>query len=47
MNILLAALSIFFGVTDRHHIVEHIPSEIHDISMNGLITHDEIIFIDL
>jgi 5-formyltetrahydrofolate cyclo-ligase len=39
--------SIFFGVTDRHHIVEHIPSEIHDISMNGLITHDEIIFIDL
>ena len=39
--------SIFFGVTDRHHIVEHIPSEFHDISMNGLITHDEIIFIDL
>jgi 5-formyltetrahydrofolate cyclo-ligase len=39
--------SIFFGVTDRHHIVEHIPSEIHDISMNGLITHDEIIFINL
>ena len=39
--------SIFFGITDRHHIVEHIPSEFHDISMNGLITHDEIIFIDL
>ena len=39
--------SIFFGVTDRNHIVEHIPSEFHDISMNGLITHDEIIFIDL
>jgi 5-formyltetrahydrofolate cyclo-ligase len=39
--------SIFFGVTDRHHIVEHIPSEFHDISMNGLITYDEIIFIDL
>jgi 5-formyltetrahydrofolate cyclo-ligase len=39
--------SIFFGVTDRHHIVEHIPSEFLDISMNGLITHDEIIFIDL
>ena len=39
--------SIFLGVTDRHHIVEHIPSEFHDISMNGLITHDEIIFIDL
>ena len=39
--------SIFFGVTDRHHIVEHIPSEFHDISMNGLITHHEIIFIDL
>jgi 5-formyltetrahydrofolate cyclo-ligase len=39
--------SIFFGVTDRHHIVEYIPSEFLDISMNGLITHDEIIFIDL
>tara|TARA_S200000501_G_scaffold51095_1_gene40970 strand:- start:66 stop:578 length:513 start_codon:yes stop_codon:yes gene_type:complete len=39
--------SIIFGVTDRNHIVEHIPSEFHDISMNGLITHDEIIFIDL
>ena len=39
--------SIFFGVTDIHHIVEHIPTEFHDISMNGLITHDEIIFIDL
>ena len=39
--------SIFFGITDRHHIVEHIPSEFHDISMNGLITHDEIIEINL
>ena len=39
--------SKFFGVTDTHHIVEHIPSESHDIAMHGLITHDEIIEINL
>ena len=39
--------SIYFGITDRHHLVEHIPYESHDISMHGLITHDEIIEINL
>ena len=39
--------SIYFGITDRHHLVEHIPYEPHDISMHGLITHDEIIEINL
>ena len=39
--------SKYFGVTDTHHIVQHIPSESHDIPMHGLITHDEIIEIDL
>ena len=39
--------SIFLGVTDRNHLVECIPHEIHDISMDGLITHDEFIEIDI
>jgi len=39
--------SIFLGVTDRNHLVECIPHEIHDISMDGLITHDEFIEINI
>ena len=39
--------SIFIGVTDRNHLVEYIPHELHDISMDGLITHDEFIEINI
>ena len=39
--------SIFIGVTDRNHLVEYIPYELHDISMDGLITHDEFIEINI
>ena len=39
--------SIFIGVTDRNHLVENIPHELHDISMDGLITHDEFIEINI
>ena len=39
--------SIFLGVTDRNHLVEYIPHELHDISMDGLITHDEFIEINI
>ena len=39
--------STLFGVTDVNHIVDFIPYEKHDISMDALITHDEIIEINL
>ena len=39
--------SIFLGVTDRNHLIEYIPHEIHDINMHGLITHDEFIEINI
>ena len=39
--------SIFIGVTDRNHLVDYIPNEIHDIKMDGLITHDEFIEINI
>lgn len=39
--------STIFGVTDVNHIVDFIPYEKHDISMDALITHDEIIEINL
>ena len=43
----LKEISIFLGVTDRNHLVEYIPHELHDISMDGLITHDEFIEINI
>ena len=39
--------SFFIGVTDSQHIVDQIPFESHDISMNALITHDEFIEIKI
>lgn len=39
--------SIFLGITDNNHLVDYIPHEIHDINMDGLITHDEIIEINI
>jgi 5-formyltetrahydrofolate cyclo-ligase len=39
--------SIFIGVTDRNHLVDYIPNELHDINMDGLITHDEFIEINI
>ena len=37
--------STFIGVTDKNHLVDHIPFENHDIQMHGLIMHDD--FIDI
>ena len=39
--------STFIGVTDKNHLVEHIPFENHDIRMHGLLMHDEFIDINL
>ena len=39
--------STFIGVTDKNHLVEHIPYEDHDIQMHGLLMHDEFIDINL
>tara|TARA_Y100000996_G_scaffold376918_1_gene328619 strand:+ start:235 stop:747 length:513 start_codon:yes stop_codon:yes gene_type:complete len=39
--------SLYFGITDKEHLVDHIPHENHDISMHGLITHDEFIEINI
>ena len=39
--------SIFLGITDNNHLVDYIPHEIHDINMDGLIIHDEIIEINI
>ena len=45
--IALTIHSIFLGITDKNHLVEYIPHELHDISMDGLITHDEFIEINI
>ena len=39
--------SLYFGITDKQHLVNDIPSEIHDIQMNALVTHDELIVINI
>ena len=39
--------SLYFGITDKKHLVDHIPNETHDIPMHGLITHDEFIEINI
>ena len=39
--------STFIGVTDKNHIVDHIPFENHDIQMHGLLMHDDFIDINL
>ena len=39
--------SLYFGITDKQHLVDHIPSETHDIQMHGLVTHDEFIAINI
>ena len=39
--------SLYFGITDKQHLVDHIPSETHDIQMHGLVTHDEFIEINI
>ena len=39
--------STFIGVTDKNHLVDHIPFENHDIQMHGLLMHDEFIDINL
>ena len=39
--------STFIGVTDKNHLVEHIPYEDHDIQMHGLLMHEECIDINL
>ena len=39
--------STFIGVTDKNHIVDHIPFENHDIQMHGLLIHDDFIDINL
>ena len=39
--------STFIGVTDKIHIVDHIPFENHDIQMHGLLMHDDFIDINL
>ena len=39
--------STFIGVTDKNHLVDHIPFENHDIQMHGLLMHDDFIDINL
>ena len=39
--------STFIGVTDKNHLVDHIPFEDHDIPMHGLLMHDDFIDINL
>jgi 5-formyltetrahydrofolate cyclo-ligase len=39
--------SLYFGITDKQHLVNDIPSEIHDIQMHALVTHDELIVINI
>ena len=39
--------STFIGVTDKNHLVDHIPFENHDIQMHGLLIHDDFIDINL
>ena len=39
--------STFIGITDKNHLVDHIPFENHDIQMHGLLMHDEFIDINL
>ena len=39
--------STFIGVTDKNHLVDHIPFENHDIPMHGLLMHDDFIDINL
>ena len=48
-DILLAEFpeSLYFGITDKQHLVDYIPHETHDIPMHGLITHDEFIEINI
>ena len=39
--------STFIGITDKNHLVDHIPFENHDIQMHSLLMHDEFIDINL
>ena len=39
--------STFIGITDKNHLVDHIPFESHDIQMDSLLLHDEFIDINL
>ena len=39
--------STFIGITDKNHLVDHIPFESHDIQMDSLLMHDEFIDINL
>ena len=39
--------STFIGVTDKNHLLDHIPFENHDIPMHGLLMHDDFIDINL
>ena len=39
--------STFIGITDKNHLVDHIPFESHDIQMDSLLIHDEFIDINL
>ena len=39
--------STFIGITDKNHLLDHIPFEYHDIQMHSLLMHDEFIDINL